>query len=133
MCNFLFELCIGEKFEYENSLYEKISEYDIRNLKTGNIDTILLDDITVKRVGEAAMIEDRFIKMLQSLLCKQVNAALLYSKMLPLRDEINWLKVNQAIIDKWSESSLKKVKTMAWQLIEGSHLRFESNERNTRA
>lgn len=82
---------------------------------------------------DKSTVENQFIELLQSPLCKQVNTALLYSQLLHRdisagkQDVLCWDKINQAVIDKWSKSGLKKIKTMAWQLIEGCHLRFEND------
>ena len=71
--------------------------------------------------------QDQFLVILLSPKCKQINAALLYSQMLLHKDSIDWQIIDQAIIDKWSESGLGKIKNMAWQIIEGSHLKFDND------
>ena len=48
---------------------------------------------------------------------KRDDVALTYAFALRSRDEIDWLKVNEAIIDRWSLSALKYIKERAWKLV----------------
>jgi hypothetical protein len=34
------------------------------------------------------------------------------------RDRIDWRKVNEAIMDRWSLAALKYIKTKAWRMVE---------------
>jgi hypothetical protein len=34
-------------------------------------------------------------------------------------DNPNWMKINRAIIDKWSITALKRIKNAAWKIVNG--------------
>ena len=55
----------------------------------------------------------------------QSNIAITYSYLLTSGCS-DWLKLNTAIIDKWSLSGLQKIKKMAWKIASG---RDEENDR----
>jgi hypothetical protein len=73
-------------------------------------------------------IVEKFAELIQSPLCKQVNAALLYSELIDKEQrkigQVDWTVINRLVVDKWSVSGLEKIKIMAWQLVEGSHLKL---------
>lgn len=50
--------------------------------------------------------------------CTQKSLAITYAMAICSRDKPDWLKVNKAIIDRWSVRGLENVKKMAWKLIE---------------
>jgi len=47
---------------------------------------------------------------------KQRNVAATYSLALRTIDDVDWVKVNRAIIERWSRSGLERIKKMAWKL-----------------
>ena len=51
---------------------------------------------------------------------KQADVALTYAMALVSSEHnaVNWAKVNQAIMDRWSLAGLKRVKEMAWKRVE---------------
>lgn len=50
------------------------------------------------------------------------DVALTYAFGIRQGDPIDWPKVNKAIIERWSMSALKYIKTEAWAYAEGRHL-----------
>ena len=44
----------------------------------------------------------------------QKNIARTYALAMASNETINWLRVNKAIITRWSRSGLERVKKMAW-------------------
>lgn len=51
---------------------------------------------------------------------KQSDIANLYSQLIPVRNIVNWRKINRAIQDRWiGKSALERVKIMAWRVLEG--------------
>lgn len=48
---------------------------------------------------------------------KREDVALSYALAIRGGEEIDWSKVNQAIIDRWSFSALKWIKEYAWRAI----------------
>lgn len=51
---------------------------------------------------------------------KQIDIANLYSQLIPIRNIVNWRKINRAIQDRWiGKSALERVKIMAWKVLEG--------------
>jgi len=49
---------------------------------------------------------------------KQADVARAYAKGLRNIDNTNWQAVNQMIVERWSETGLKKVKEQAWKIKE---------------
>lgn len=47
--------------------------------------------------------------------CKREDVALTYAFALYQPDEVDWPTVNAAIIERWSASGLKWIKTRAWK------------------
>lgn len=51
---------------------------------------------------------------------KQKDIANLYSQLIPIRNIVNWRKINRAIQARWTgKSALERVKIMAWRVSEG--------------
>ena len=46
----------------------------------------------------------------------QRDIAATYALAINTYDEVDWRRVNTAIIDRWSMSGLQRVKAMAWRL-----------------
>lgn len=49
----------------------------------------------------------------------QKSVALTYALAIRSREDADWEKVNQAIIARWSQSGLERVKRMAWKIVKG--------------
>jgi hypothetical protein len=49
---------------------------------------------------------------------KRDDVALTYAFAIRQRAEMDWSKVNHAIIDRWSLSALKYIKERAWRLVD---------------
>ncbi len=49
---------------------------------------------------------------------KREDVALTYAFGLRQRDDVDWRKVNGLIIERWSLSALKWIKTYAWKRLE---------------
>lgn len=49
---------------------------------------------------------------------KRADVAASYALALKTPDEVDWKKVNAAIIERWSLSALKWIKTRAWKTAE---------------
>jgi hypothetical protein len=68
--------------------------------------------------------EDEFAISLQDQAFYQEAAAKEYSALIfasrVLGNEINWTKVNRAIIDRWSRSGLERIKSAAWKKLGGN-------------
>lgn len=55
--------------------------------------------------------------LIRDIRCKQLkqrNIAQTYALALRSSEEPDWLKVNLAIIERWSHSGLERIKKMAW-------------------
>jgi hypothetical protein len=50
---------------------------------------------------------------------KRADIAMTYAFGLRSSEEIDWPKINHAIIDRWSLSALKWIKDRAWKMHEG--------------
>ena len=46
--------------------------------------------------------------------CTQKSIAMTYALALRSSYKTDWKKVNQMIVDRWSQSSLERIKNMAW-------------------
>jgi len=49
---------------------------------------------------------------------KRDIVAIAYAFALVSSEEVDWPKVNKAIIERWSVSALEYIKTKAWKMIE---------------
>lgn len=49
---------------------------------------------------------------------KQKDVALTYAMAMRSSESTDWTKVNEAIIERWSQAGLQRIKTMAWKRIE---------------
>ncbi len=49
---------------------------------------------------------------------KQTDIAKTYLLAIQSREEIDWPKINQAIVARWSKFGLNRIKTMAWGMME---------------
>jgi hypothetical protein len=69
-------------------------------------------------VSEIEEWEDEFLSFLNSKKFRQKDAAKEYSSLIfasvVLGNNIDWPKINRAIINRWSTSGLKRIKKMAW-------------------
>ena len=50
---------------------------------------------------------------------KRNDVAMTYAMALGSDEQIDWARVNRAIIDRWSTSALVYIKERAWKLAEG--------------
>lgn len=51
--------------------------------------------------------------------CKQADVALTYALAMVSNEHVDWSRVNHLIMNRWSLSGLKRVKKLAWKLLEG--------------
>lgn len=66
--------------------------------------------------------EDVLLREIADKRMKREDVALSYALALRTPDEVDWPKVNHAIIDRWSMSALKWIKTYAWKCVrDASH------------
>jgi hypothetical protein len=74
-------------------------------------------------VSETKEWEDEFLSFLCSKNFYQKDAAKEYSNLIfagqVLGNDIDWDKINKAIINRWSMSGLRRVKEMAWSILKG--------------
>lgn len=64
-------------------------------------------------LNEAVLMEEIADRMVT-----QKQLACTYALVLDAGEAVNWERVNHAIIERWSETSLRRVKTMAWKRLE---------------
>ena len=60
--------------------------------------------------------EDIILDEIKSGECTRDNVALTYAFCLDYGDKIDWKNMNMAIIERWSMSGLKYIKSKAWKL-----------------
>ena len=73
---------------------------------------------TQRKVGNN--LEEAILKNIRLKHNKRNQIALLYAQLIDTQlKETNWEKVNQAIMDRWSEAGLAYIKNRAWKLLEG--------------
>lgn len=63
--------------------------------------------------------EGTMLREIEDAAMKREDVALSYAMGLRAPDEVDWSKVNHAIIDRWSLSALKWIKERAWKLAKG--------------
>lgn len=70
---------------------------------------------------ELALCEQTLLKETADPHMKQADVASTYglAMLSSERDTIDWAKVNQAIMARWSRSGLVRIKEAAWKLAEG--------------
>jgi hypothetical protein len=54
--------------------------------------------------------------VLQDPEAKLVDAARIYRKMVARRARYDWPEINKAIINRWSEAGLSRIKQLAWSI-----------------
>jgi hypothetical protein len=68
--------------------------------------------------------EDEFVEFLQDQAFYQEAAAKEYSALIfanhVLGNEIDWTKINNSIINRWSKSGLERIKSAAWKELGGT-------------
>lgn len=55
---------------------------------------------------------------------KRNNIAKTYALTLKSSVPVDWRKVNQTIVDRWSRSGLEYIKKKAWKIIEGKEVKL---------
>lgn len=66
---------------------------------------------------ELVNITQTILREIENTKMKQAQVALTYSLAIKSKEAINWTAINQAIINRWSESGLERIKAMAWKLV----------------
>lgn len=69
--------------------------------------------------AEMVGVEGAILREIAEPQMKRDDIALTYAFGLRSSEEIDWPKVNKAIMDRWSLSALKYIKERAWKLHEG--------------
>lgn len=69
---------------------------------------------TVEMVG----VEDVLLREIPDHQFKQADIALTYAFGIVSSEDVDWPKVNAAIIERWSPTGLTRVKEMAWKRID---------------
>jgi threonine synthase len=68
---------------------------------------------------ELADCENVLLREIADKRLKQADVALTFAMAMASSEEVNWPRVNEAIIERWSISGLRRVKEMAWKRFEG--------------
>ena len=69
-----------------------------------------MKDIRIELAGCEALL----LREIANTKFKQKNIARTYALSMASSEKVDWLKVNRAIIERWSRSGLERVKKMAW-------------------
>ena len=59
--------------------------------------------------------EDTILNEIEHKECKRKNIALTYYFCMVSSEEVDWGKINKAIMERWSRSGLNYIKTEAWK------------------
>lgn len=65
---------------------------------------------------ELECITSTIIHEVSVLKLKQADIAKTYALAIKSHEQIDWPKINAAIVERWSRSGLDRIKTMAWKL-----------------
>lgn len=69
---------------------------------------------------EMVDVEGQLLREIADPEMKRADVALTYAFGLRQQDEVDWPKVNRAIIARWSMSALKWIKERAWKHVSGA-------------
>lgn len=72
-------------------------------------------DVTVEMVD----VQNTLLREIATQELSRNSIALTYAFGLRSRENIDWAKVNAAIVERWSKAGLKYIKERAWKLHEG--------------
>lgn len=61
------------------------------------------------------MTEEQFLDIVKDE--HQLTVAHAYAQLIKSEQEVDWTKINHAIVDRWSKTALLGIKKIAWQLM----------------